>query len=42
MPEGTIVFAAQPLLEVTAPMVEAQLVETFVLNRLTTGTTLAS
>lgn len=42
MPEGTIAFAGEPLLEVTAPMVEAQLVETFVLNQVTTGTTLAS
>ena len=42
MPEGTIAFAGEPLLEVTAPMVEAQLVETFILNQITTGTTLAS
>jgi nicotinate phosphoribosyltransferase len=41
-PEGTIVSAAEPLLEVTAPVVEAQLVETFVLNPITTSTTLAS
>lgn len=32
MPEGTIVFADEPLLEVTAPIAEAQLVETAVLN----------
>jgi nicotinate phosphoribosyltransferase len=42
MPEGTIAFAGEPLLEVTAPIVEAQLVETFVLNQVTTETTLAS
>jgi nicotinate phosphoribosyltransferase len=30
--EGTVVFADEPLLEVTAPMIEAQLVETAVLN----------
>lgn len=32
MPEGTVAFANEPLLEVTAPLVEAQLVETAVLN----------
>jgi len=42
MPEGTIAFAGEPLLEVTAPIVEAQLVETFLLNQVTTQTTLAS
>jgi nicotinate phosphoribosyltransferase len=42
MPEGTIAFAGEPLLEVTAPIVEAQLVETFLLNQLTTETTLTS
>jgi len=34
VPEGTPVFANEPLLEVTAPIVEAQLVESLVLNRL--------
>jgi nicotinate phosphoribosyltransferase len=32
MPEGTIFFANEPVMEVTAPIVEAQLIETFVLN----------
>ncbi len=32
MPEGTIFFANEPILEVTAPIIEAQLIETFVLN----------
>ena len=32
MPEGTPVFADEPLLEVTAPIAEAQLVESAVLN----------
>jgi len=32
MPEGTIFFANEPVLEVTAPIIEAQLIETFVLN----------
>jgi len=32
VPEGTVLFADEPLLEVTAPIIEAQLVETAVLN----------
>jgi nicotinate phosphoribosyltransferase len=32
VPEGSVVFADEPLLEITAPIVEAQLVETAVLN----------
>jgi len=32
MPEGTIFFANEPVLEVTAPIIEAQLIETFLLN----------
>ncbi|WP_426748888.1 nicotinate phosphoribosyltransferase [Myxococcus faecalis] len=32
MPEGTPVFAQEPLLEVRAPLPEAQLVETYLLN----------
>lgn len=32
MPEGTIFFADEPILEVTAPIIEAQLLETFLLN----------
>ena len=35
VPEGRIVFANEPLLEVTAPIAEAQLVETFLLNQVT-------
>jgi nicotinate phosphoribosyltransferase len=31
MPEGTIAFAQEPLLAVTAPLVQAQILETFVL-----------
>lgn len=31
-PEGTPIFANEPLLEITAPIIEAQLVETAVLN----------
>ena len=32
MPEGTVVFQDEPLLEVTAPIIEAQIVETAILN----------
>ncbi len=32
VPEGTVLFADEPLLEVTAPIIEAQLVETAVIN----------
>jgi nicotinate phosphoribosyltransferase len=32
VPEGTAVFSDEPLLEITAPIIEAQLVETAVLN----------
>jgi nicotinate phosphoribosyltransferase len=42
VPEGRVVFADEPLLEVTAPIAEAQLVETGVLNLLTFHTTVAS
>jgi nicotinate phosphoribosyltransferase len=40
--EGSVVFAEEPLLEVDAPIAQAQLVETYVLNQVTTATTLAS
>lgn len=40
--EGTPVFHTEPLLEVTAPAPEAQLVETFLLNQITVQTVLAS
>ena len=42
VPEGRIVFAGEPLLEVRAPIAEAQLVETVLLNQMTYQTTLAS
>lgn len=35
VPEGRIVLAGEPLLEVTAPLPQAQLAETYVLNRAT-------
>ncbi len=42
VPEGTPIFADEPLLEIDAPLAEAQLVETFVLNQLHLQTVLAS
>ncbi len=42
MPEGTVFFSDEPLLEVTAPILEAQLLETFVLNTIGLQTMLAS
>ncbi|MFF3200989.1 nicotinate phosphoribosyltransferase [Streptomyces sp. NPDC002962] len=42
VPEGRIVLAGEPLLEVTAPLPEAQLVETYVLNQVNHQTTIAS
>lgn len=42
VPEGRIVFAGEPILELTAPIAEAQLAETFLLNRVTFQTALAS
>ena len=42
VPEGTPVFHTEPLLEVTAPMPEAQLVETFVLNQVHLQSVVAS
>lgn len=42
MSEGTLFFADEPVLEVTGPIVEAQLIETFVLNQVHLHTVLAS
>ncbi|MFE1250236.1 nicotinate phosphoribosyltransferase [Streptomyces sp. NPDC058741] len=42
VPEGRIVLAGEPLLEVTAPLPQAQLAETYVLNQLSHQTTIAS
>ena len=42
VPEGRLLFANEPILEVTAPITEAQLVETFLLNQVTFQTTLAT
>ena len=42
MPEGTVAFANEPLLRVSAPMAEAQLVETYLLATLNFQTLVAS
>jgi nicotinate phosphoribosyltransferase len=42
VPEGRVVFGNEPLLEVTAPLPEGQLVETYLLNQITFQTTVAS
>jgi nicotinate phosphoribosyltransferase len=42
MPEGTICFADEPLMEVTAPIAEAQMVETFLINTLGFQTNIAT
>jgi nicotinate phosphoribosyltransferase len=42
IPEGDVVFAGEPIVRVTAPLIEAQLVETFLLNAIASRTMLAS
>jgi nicotinate phosphoribosyltransferase len=42
MPEGTPAFAGEPLLEVVAPLPEAQLAETYLLNQVSFQTMIAS
>ena len=42
MPEGTIFFANEPILEITAPLIEAQIIETFLLNTIGFQTLIAS
>ncbi|GGI94525.1 nicotinate phosphoribosyltransferase [Streptomyces brasiliensis] len=42
VPEGHVVFGGEPLLEVTAPLPQAQLVETYLLNQLCHQTAVAS
>ena len=42
VPEGRVVYSEEPLLEVTAPVAVAQVVETVLLNQITLHTTLAS
>lgn len=42
VPEGTPVFAGEPILEVVAPLPQAQLVESFLLNQVSFQTCIAS
>ena len=42
IPEGTLVFAGEPLIRVTAPIVEAQIVETFLLATINHQTLVAT
>ena len=42
IPEGRLFFAEEPLLEITAPIIEAQLVETYVINQMNLQTSLAT
>ena len=42
VPEGTIAFPLEPLIRVTAPIIEAQLVETFLLNTINLQTMIAT
>jgi nicotinate phosphoribosyltransferase len=42
VPEGTPVFANEPILEITAPLPQAQVAETFVMNQVHLQTLLAS
>ena len=42
MPEGSIFFAEEPILEVHAPLIEAQLLETLVINQIGMASLIAS
>ena len=42
IPEGTAVFHDEPLLEVTAPIMEAQLLETIAINQISFGSLIAT
>ena len=42
VPEGTVAFPNEPLIRVTAPIIEAQLVETFLLNTINLQTLIAT
>jgi nicotinate phosphoribosyltransferase len=42
IPEGTVAFAGEPLLRVTAPRVDGQLLETLLLNQINFQTTIAT
>ena len=42
IPEGTVVFAGEPLLRITAPLIEAQIVETYLLSTINFQTSIAT
>jgi nicotinate phosphoribosyltransferase len=42
IPEGTVVFAGEPLLRVSGPLMQAQLVETYLITTLTAQTLIAA
>ncbi|MGH2732202.1 MAG: nicotinate phosphoribosyltransferase [Actinomycetota bacterium] len=42
VPEGEVVFSSEPVLRVTAPLIEAQIVETYLLNCINFSTAIAS
>lgn len=42
MPEGRLFFKDEPVLEVTAPIIEGQLVETFIINAMSLQTAIAT
>ena len=42
LPEGTLFFADEPILEITAPLIEAQVFETYLLNTIGFQTMIAS
>lgn len=42
LPEGTVFFANEPILEVTAPIMEAQLIETYLINTIGSQTIFCS
>ncbi|MEK7297710.1 MAG: nicotinate phosphoribosyltransferase [Planctomycetota bacterium] len=42
VPEGTVVFAGEPILRITAPLIEAQIVETYLLSTINFQTLIAT
>jgi nicotinate phosphoribosyltransferase len=42
VPEGTVVFGEEPLLRITGPLMEAQIIETFLMTTITVQTLVAS
>jgi len=42
VPEGTPIFANEPILEIVAPLLEAQIIETFIMNQIHLQTVLSS